>query len=220
MERRFYARKKARAQKDSVGAKRQSSRKAPAIGKSAGRENRNRRNRIDNHRNERHAGHPADMTAPLGALCNDDISAGLCCADCFRYGSGHVGDLAASAMGPIEVTCQVLLRSRPCELHHARSEFEGCSEAVLTHVEHQEVQTERLVGFLADSRCALSDLLRRQIVAPQSAEAARSRNSRHKRGRGGRTHATKCDWMLNIEQVADGGTNHEIRPTIRLPRMQ
>src|SRR5262249_52415489 len=153
MEWRFYACEKTRAQKDSVGAKRQRSHKAPSIGKSAGREDRNGRDRIDDHRNERHARHPAHMTAPFSALCNDNISTGLCCAYRFRYGTGHVGDLAAGPMGPIEVTRQVLLGPRPRELYHAWSEFERCGDTVLTHVEHQEVQAERVVSFAADSRC-------------------------------------------------------------------
>ena len=111
---------------------------------------------------------------------------------------------------------------RPGELHDRRAKLERRGEAVLAHVEQQEVQPERLVGFLADGRGPLADLLRRQIVAAERAEPAGPRHRGDQRRRGGRAHAAERDRMLDVEQVADRRADHDVlrrgRSSIATPR--
>jgi hypothetical protein len=77
VKRRLHRCQEAGAKQNSFRAERQRGDQAAPVGKAPSCEDRNRRDRIDDHWDERHAGHPANMTAALGTLRNDDIGAGL-----------------------------------------------------------------------------------------------------------------------------------------------
>src|ERR1700721_967865 len=68
----------------------------------------------------------------------------------------HVGDFAARLGSPVKIWGELLVGSRPSELHDRRTQLECRGETVLARVKQQEVQTERLIGILAGCRRALT----------------------------------------------------------------
>jgi len=59
----------------------------------------------------------------------------------------------------IEEWLQILIGSRPGELHHRGAQFECCCEAIFAGVEQQEIEPERLVGFPANGAGPRADFV-------------------------------------------------------------
>ncbi len=166
MKGRFLGGEKAGPEQDALGSQSESRDEAAPICKAARRKNRNRRNRVDHHGDERHARHPSDVTATFGALGDDDIGSGFRSACRLADRARHMRDLAARVVRAGKVGPQILLGEGPGELHHARLELKSHCEAVFTDIEQKEIEAEWLISFAANSRGAFADLLGRLIMAP------------------------------------------------------
>ena len=212
VQRRLRARQEARAKQDALRTKRQRRHQTAPVGEAACGENRDGSDRVDHHRDQWHAAHPADVTTSLAALRNDDVGPCRRTTHRFFHRARHIGDLAPRLVSAVEIGLQFLIGSRPGELHHGRLEFEGRGERVLACIEQQEVQSERFVRCLAGCRRALADLLRRQRMTAHRAEPARSRYCGGHRRRRRPSHAAEGDRVVDLQQAADRRPDHATLP--------
>ena len=139
--------------------------------------------RIDHHRREHHARHPADMAAAFGALRDDDVGAGLGRLHRLRHAVRHERDLAAGVVRAVDIGLQVLVRPRPGELHHLRPQRERRGEAVLDACRTAGSSARTACWFArAAPRCRSRICSGVQIVAAHGAEPA---GIRHRGDRSG-----------------------------------
>src|SRR6202040_248268 len=173
MQRRFHARQKSGAEQYALRAERQRGDKTASVSEPARGQYRDWADGIAHHRDQGHAAHPTNVPSTLAALGYDDIGPGLRGADRLLHSACHVGDFAARLMSPVKIWAELLVGSRPSELHDRRTQLECRGETVLARVKQQEVQTEWLIGFLAGCRRALTNLFWIEVVTAHSARAHR-----------------------------------------------
>ena len=207
----FRGREKARADPDAGRTERKGRRDAAAVGYAAGRQNGQRRDRVDDLRHQRHrAERAAHMAAGFVALRDNQVEAGVRGAPCLVDRADHLDCQCAGVFHHADKAAAVA----PEEGYDADSVFEGDRQLLFDREAQHEIRAVRTVRQVVHRREQPPEVRWAAPSARQMADAARVGNGRGELGRCDRTDRSlkdRRDYADVRENLAGG---HE-QPPVR-----